>query len=72
MAGAWLFKYVQSGSVQFYTLVVIAGSVGVIIYRVTVEGFLYYLVGIVIMAMARYLFKMNRPSQVSIETEPEG
>ena len=72
MAGAWLFKYVQSGSVQFYTLVIIAGAVGVIIYRVTPDGFLYYLLGIVIVALARFLMRINRPAEVSVETEPEG
>jgi len=72
MAASWLFKYVQNGSVQFYTLVIIAGSVGVIIYRVTFEGFLYYLVGLVIVALARFLIKMNSPTEVNVETEPEG
>lgn len=72
MAGAWLFKYIQSGSVQFYTLVIITGAVGVIIYRVTPGGFYYYLIGLVVVAVARLLAGMNRPHKVSVETEPEG
>jgi NADH-quinone oxidoreductase subunit L len=72
MAGAWLLKFVQSGSVQFYALVIIAGSVGVIIYRVTPEGVIYYLIGVLIVALARYLLRINRPAEVSVKTEPEG
>jgi len=72
MAGSWLFKYVQNGFVQFYTLTVIAGAVGVIIYRVTPGGFWFYFIGIVIVALARFLIRINRPAEVSVETEPEG
>ncbi|MCP4705710.1 MAG: hypothetical protein GY865_14015, partial [candidate division Zixibacteria bacterium] len=72
MAASWLFKYVQNGFVQFYTLVIITCAVGVIIYRVTPDGFLYYLIGVVIVALARFLTKINTPSKVNVETEPEG
>ncbi|RKX17620.1 MAG: NADH-quinone oxidoreductase subunit L [Candidatus Zixiibacteriota bacterium] len=72
MAASWLFKYVQNGSVQFYTLVIITSAVGVIIYRVTPEGFLYYIIGVVVVALARFLMKMNRPEEVNVETESEG
>ena len=72
MAGSWLFKYVQNGSVQFYTLVVIGGSVGIVIYKVTPDGFYYYLIGVIVVALARYLAGINRPPKVNVKTEPEG
>jgi NADH-quinone oxidoreductase subunit L len=72
MAGSWLFKYIQSGSVQFYTLVVIAGAIGIVIYRVTPEGFYYYLAGLLILLASRLLARVVRTERVKTETNVEG
>ena len=72
MAGAWLLKFVQSGSLQFYTLIVIAGAIGIVIYRVTPSGFVYYLIGLFVLALARALIRMNRPQKVEVESKIEG
>jgi NADH-quinone oxidoreductase subunit L len=61
MAAAWLLKYLQTGSVQFYTLIVAAASIGMVIYRITPSGFYYYLAGLVIVALTRLLSRMLRP-----------
>jgi len=68
MGLSWLFRWLQSGSLQFYTLVIIAAIIGIVIYRVTPSGFYYYLAGIVIIALARLLLKSSRSGRV--ETEP--
>jgi NADH-quinone oxidoreductase subunit L len=72
MAGAWFFKYIQNGSVQFYTLIVIAAAVGAVIYRVTTEGFYYYLAGLIIMLFARLLAKTLRTERANTEANIEG
>jgi len=72
MSGAWLLKFIQTGSVQFYTLVVIASAVGLVIYRVTPGGFYYYLVGIIVVALSRLLAKAVRPAQVKTGSNIEG
>jgi NADH-quinone oxidoreductase subunit L len=72
MGGAWLFKYIQTGSVQFYALIIIAASIGVVIYRVTPEGFYYYLAGILIMLISRLLARIVRTGRVKAEANIEG
>ncbi len=72
MAGSWLFRYIQNGSVQFYTLVVIAAAIGVIIYRVTPTGFYFYLAGVIVMAFSRLLTKMLQNSRVKTNGNVEG
>jgi NADH-quinone oxidoreductase subunit L len=69
MAGSWLFRYLQNGSVQFYTLVVIAAAIGTVIYRATPTGFYYYLAGLVIVALARLLPRIFNIRD--IDTEPK-
>ncbi|MCX6830296.1 MAG: NADH-quinone oxidoreductase subunit L [candidate division Zixibacteria bacterium] len=69
MAGSWLFRYLQNGSVQFYTLVVIAAAIGTVIYRATPTGFYYYLAGLVIVALARLLPRIFDIRD--IDTEPK-
>lgn len=68
MAGAWLLKFIQSGSVQFYTLVVIASAIGLVIYRVQPSAFWIYLIGLIVLAMVRLAFKMIHP--VGAKTGP--
>jgi NADH-quinone oxidoreductase subunit L len=72
MAGSWVVKFIQSGSVQFYTLVVMAGAVGVVIYRVTASGFYYYLIGLLVVALARFLTNAFRSGRVKTEPEIDG
>jgi len=72
MAGSWLFKYIQSGSVQFYTLTVIAAAIGIVIYRVTPEGFYYYLAGLIVMLVSRILARIVKTGRVKAEANIEG
>ncbi len=72
MGGAWILKFIQSGSVQFYTLMIMAGATGLVIYRVTPEGFLYYLAGIILVALSRLLAKMVRPARAKSGSNSEG
>jgi len=72
LAGAWILRLVQSGSVQLYTLVVIAAAIGIVIYRVTPGGFLYYLAGLLLVALARLLTKMLASDRVKAEPKIEG
>jgi len=62
MAGAWLLKFIQSGSVQFYTLMVIASSIGLVIYRVQPAVFWIYLFGILLLALVRLVVRVLRPA----------
>ncbi len=72
MIGSWAFKYIQNGSVQFYTLSIIAAAIGIVIYRVTAEGFYYYLAGLIIMLISRLLAKVVRTGRVKTEANIEG
>ncbi|UCD16339.1 MAG: NADH-quinone oxidoreductase subunit L [Candidatus Zixiibacteriota bacterium] len=72
MAGSWMVKFIQSGSVQFYTLVVIGGAIGAVLYRVTEVGFYFYLIGLIIVALLSLLVKMTRPDRVGTEPNIEG
>jgi NADH-quinone oxidoreductase subunit L len=69
MAGAWLLKFMQSGSLQFYTLVVIASATGLVFYRVNPIIFYIYLAGVLIMALLRLAIRMNRNGRVKTGTE---
>ncbi|UCD93654.1 MAG: hypothetical protein JSU69_07730, partial [Candidatus Zixiibacteriota bacterium] len=69
LAGAWLLKYVQSGSLQFYTLVVIASATGLVFYRVNPIIFYIYLAGVLLMALLRLAVRMNRNGRVKTGTE---
>ncbi len=71
-AGSWALKFIQSGSVQFYTLVMLGSAVGFVIYRVTPEGFYYYLAGVVILALARLLSKISQANRLKTEPNIEG
>ncbi|MCX6825794.1 MAG: NADH-quinone oxidoreductase subunit L [candidate division Zixibacteria bacterium] len=68
MAGARLFRYLQNGSLQFYTLIVIGSAVGLIIYRVTSRGFIYYLLGASIMVLIRSIIRTSGMEKASTET----
>jgi NADH-quinone oxidoreductase subunit L len=72
MAGAWILKFLQSGSVQFYTLVVIASAIGLVIYKVTPDGFYYYLAGVIIVGLSRLLAKMLSPARAKTGSKVEG
>jgi NADH-quinone oxidoreductase subunit L len=72
MGGSWLLKFIQTGSVQFYTLIIMVAATGLVIYRVTPEGFLYYLAGIILVALARLLTKMVRPARAKTGSDIEG
>jgi len=72
MAGAWILKYIQTGTVQFYTLIIMAAATGLVIYRVTPEGFFYYLAGIILVAFARLLAKIVRPARAKTGSNIEG
>ncbi len=72
MGGAWVLKFIQSGSVQFYTLIIMAATTGLVIYRVTPEGFLYYLAGIILVALSRLLAKMVGPARAKSGSNIEG
>ena len=71
MAGAWLLKYIQNGSVQFYALTIIAAAIGIVIYRVTPEGFYYYLAGLIIMLISRLLARVVRTGRIKAEANIE-
>lgn len=72
MGLSWLFRYLQNGSLQFYTLIVAAGAIGIVIYKVTPEGFYYYLVGLLIMALSRLLVRSLRTERANSGTKYEG
>ncbi len=72
LSGAWLLKYVQTGSVQFYLLIIAAASIGLVVYRVTPEGFYYYLAGLIIIALSRLLSRMFRPATPRSNPNIEG
>jgi NADH-quinone oxidoreductase subunit L len=72
MAGAWLLKFIQSGSVQFYTLMIMAGAIGVVIYKVTPGGLYGFLGGLILMALIRLLLRFNRPPAVEAESKIKG
>jgi NADH-quinone oxidoreductase subunit L len=63
-AGGWILKFIQSGSVQFYTLVVIGSTVGIIIYRINADGFYIYLASILIVVIARLVARMFRLKEI--------
>ena len=67
MAGAWLLKFLQSGSLQFYALVVIGSAIGLVMYRVNPFVFYIYLAGVIIVALMHLAVKMNRGQS---KTEP--
>jgi NADH-quinone oxidoreductase subunit L len=69
MAGAWLLKFIQSGSLQFYTLAVIASATGLVFYKVNPIIFYIYLAGVIVMALLRLAVRMNRNSRVKAGTE---
>jgi len=70
-AGGWLLKYLQSGSVQFYTMIVIASTIGIVIYKITPDGALIYAVSLVLVALLRVLLKMVRPATAKSDTNIE-
>ena len=72
MAGSWAVKFIQSGSLQFYTLIIMAAAIGIILYRVTSIGFYFYLIGLVIVALLSVLVKMTRSDRVDAEPNIEG
>jgi len=72
MAGSWVIKFIQSGSLQFYTLIVMAGAIGIVLYRVTSIGFYFYLIGLVIVALLSVVVKMTRSDRVDAEPNIEG
>ncbi len=71
-AGSWALKFIQSGSVQFYALFMLGSAVGFVIYRVTPDGFYYYLAGVVILALARLLSRISRTNRLKTEPDIEG
>nr|MBN2278626.1 NADH-quinone oxidoreductase subunit L [candidate division Zixibacteria bacterium] len=71
MGLSWIFRWIQSGSLQFYTLVIIAAIIGLVIYRVTPSGFYYYLAGIILIALARLVFKSSRSDRINTEPKIE-
>ena len=72
MAASWILKFIQSGSVQFYALMVMACAIGAIIYKVTPSGFFFYLLGLVLLGLARLLVRMIRPDRVKLDSKIEG
>ncbi len=72
MGASWLFRYLQSGSVQFYALTIIAAAIGLVIYRVTPLGFYYYLAGLLIMALSRVLARIFNNNRVKANSNVEG
>jgi len=66
-----LLKYIQNGSVQFYALTIIAAAIGIVIYRVTPEGFYYYLAGLIIMLISRLLARVVRTGRIKAEANIE-
>jgi NADH-quinone oxidoreductase subunit L len=72
MGLSWLFRYIQNGSVQFYALIVISAAIGAVIYRVTMEGFYYYLAGLLVMALSRLLIRMLHSGREETEPTIEG
>jgi NADH-quinone oxidoreductase subunit L len=67
MAGAWILKFVQTGAVQFYALVVIASALGLVIYRAAGNLVWIYLGLIIVLAVARLVAKMARPRRTATE-----
>jgi len=65
---SWLFRYIQTGSFQFYTLVIIAGALGILLFELNILLFYILLAGIVILGLVRMAFKNNRSGRV--KTEP--
>jgi NADH-quinone oxidoreductase subunit L len=72
LAGSWLFRFLQSGSVQFYTLVVFATVMGAVIYKVNADRFYYYLAGVVIFTLAGLILKPIFTERVKTEPKSGG
>ncbi|MFH2034938.1 MAG: NADH-quinone oxidoreductase subunit L [Candidatus Zixiibacteriota bacterium] len=69
--GGWFLKFLQSGSVQFYTMIVIASTICIVIYKITPRGALAYAICLVFVALLRIFFKMIRPAGVESDTNIE-
>ncbi len=72
MVLSWIFRYFQTGRVQFYALVVVASAVGVVIFKVTPEGFYYYLGGVLVIAFVSLFLRQNRSEEVDLTRQSEG
>jgi NADH-quinone oxidoreductase subunit L len=67
MAGSWLLKFIQTGRVQFYTLIVIAVSIMVVMYKIAPDGAVWFLAGILVIAFLRMIFRISRPERAEIK-----
>jgi len=68
---SWLFRYIQSGSFQFYALVVILAAIEILMFRVSLLTFYILLAGVIIMALLRLALKNNRSGKMKAEPNIE-
>jgi len=68
---SWLFRYIQSGSFQFYALVVILAAIEILMFRVSLLTFYILLAGVIIMALLRLALKNNRSGRMKAEPNIE-
>jgi len=64
---SFFLRFLQTGKVQFYALVIGLFGVGIVLYKVTPEGALWYLGGVILVALVSALFRMSRPERAEIE-----
>lgn len=68
---SWLFRYLQSGSFQFYTLVVIGSALEIMLFRVSLLAFYIVLAAVILLGLLRLAIKSNRSGRVKAEPNIE-
>ncbi|PKK82560.1 MAG: NADH-quinone oxidoreductase subunit L [candidate division Zixibacteria bacterium HGW-Zixibacteria-1] len=68
---SWLFRYIQSGSFQFYTLVIIGAALEIMLFRVSLWAFYILLAAVILLALLRLAIKTNRSGRVKAEPNIE-
>jgi len=64
---SFFLRLIQTGKVQFYALVIVLLGVGVVLYKVTPEGALWYFGGVVLVGLVSAYFRMSRPERAEIK-----
>ncbi len=67
MAGSFFLRFIQTGKVQFYALVIIVTSVAVVLYKVTPQGAIIYLVLALIVGGVGLLSRLARPERAETD-----